>query len=434
MDTTGNYHGRTFFFFFSHVSRRLSRYHLLALVSSNKLWPSFVTYFGHNHAQDIPVTAIDPFGTLVIRLYQNAISVTNDARLRRFLRADGVKIDGIIVAQFQVSAAVMVQSYAAFEEIYQANQWSDSDAWYIDLDYSNPLPIGLVLRVLHESGPLSKQFHLVTLAQVEQIIGIIHAFRCPKERFRQWFFECTPVGTWSDFYALMTSHDIQHLLPKPRNKGPDSDWEVLRKTSYLNWANSVDQKVRWVDKRDGMRFETTVWSREMEGAWVRNAVGVFVREVERLGDVFWEKEAVREGLQWALRKIVEKKGEGMPRELWMKKTARMEEITEMKAVEKVKRGGEGDGMDGLLRIMEDLQVEAANKADPEEMTAEEAMVVAMERIDCGADFKLPVQISIPIKQSRQSVIDRHSHDPGWRSAVVALLSALEIKYTGASDN
>ncbi|PVH89923.1 hypothetical protein DL98DRAFT_508158 [Cadophora sp. DSE1049] len=348
MDTADGYLGSMPLF--SHVSTFLG-FSAISVFRSDKSQPRFVTYFGHNHVQDIPVTVIDQSGTLMIRLYQSSIFEATDPNPKQFLRADGMKIDGIIVAHFQVSSAVMIQSCVAFEEIYQANQWSDSDPSYIDLDYSDPLPFGLVLRVLHESESLSEQSNSVTLAQVEQVMGIIHAFKCPKEKLRHWFFEwlastnipslnlhdttslesvralchefnhpfstvltnpdlnqfplsiatyppilvcslrqlCetiylrrtlssssyasagyspkfvqqygTPVECWSDFYTLMTTSDISRLLPK--NRGSNSDWEKLRKESYLNWVYSVDEKVgrkNWT--------ETTVWRREMEGAWV----------------------------------------------------------------------------------------------------------------------------------------------------------------------
>ena len=119
-----------------------------------------------------------------------------------------------------------------------------------------------------------------------------------------------PVETWSDFYALMTTKDIFHLLPKNKNKGNDTDWETLKKMSYLNWAHGVDNKVGHLNGKSEMdgagRTVSMVWRSDIEGAWVQNAVRVYEEEVARLGDVFKEKPRVREGLQWSLRKIIEK--------------------------------------------------------------------------------------------------------------------------------
>ena len=62
----------------------------------------------------------------------------------------------------------------------------------------------------------------------------------------------------------------------------------------------------------------------------------------------------------------------------------MEEINEMKLV-KSREDEDNTGVEGLLGMMEKLQVEAANASDPVEMTAEEAMIEAMEKINCGGD-------------------------------------------------
>lgn len=62
----------------------------------------------------------------------------------------------------------------------------------------------------------------------------------------------------------------------------------------------------------------------------------------------------------------------------------MEEINEMKSV-KSREDEDNTGVEGLLGMMEKLQVEAANASDPVEMTAEEAMIEAMEKINCGGD-------------------------------------------------
>ncbi|KAL5329223.1 hypothetical protein ACEPPN_002733 [Leptodophora sp. 'Broadleaf-Isolate-01'] len=159
------------------------------LFNSDQQEPSFpdprLSQALHNTQENTSATILDESGSLIVRIYTPTPN-TSGSRTVRFLRADCVWTDGVVVAQFQVSARAMTENSGVFKAAFENNDWLACDNSYIDMESSDASPVEIVLRAFHEV--YTDEMLYATRTEAEQVLNTLTAFNAPKSKLKYWFF------------------------------------------------------------------------------------------------------------------------------------------------------------------------------------------------------------------------------------------------------